>query len=117
MSFLQPWMLAALPIAALPAINQPTIQVTAEMPGADPQTMASSVATPLERQLGEIPGLSQMTSSSATGFTQITLQFNASQTIEAAAGQVQAAINAAGGDLPKTPTASHAALSVPSAVC
>ena len=92
----------SLPIASLPAINQPTIQVTADMPGADPQTMASSVATPLERQLGEIPGLSQMTSSSATGFTEITLQFNASQTIAAAAGDVQAAINAAGGDLPKT---------------
>ena len=92
----------ALPIASLPAINQPTIQVTADMPGADPQTMASSVATPLERQLGEIPGLTQMTSSSATGFTEITLQFNASQTIAAAAGDVQAAINAAGGDLPKT---------------
>jgi hydrophobe/amphiphile efflux-1 (HAE1) family protein len=92
----------ALPIASLPAINQPTIQVTAGMPGADPQTMASSVATPLERQLGEIPGLSQMTSSSATGFTQITLQFNLSRTVDSAAGDVQAAINAASGDLPKT---------------
>ncbi|HVE21383.1 MAG TPA: efflux RND transporter permease subunit [Acidocella sp.] len=91
-----------LPIASLPAINQPTIQVTADMPGDDPQTMASSVATPLERQLGEIPGLSQMTSSSATGFTQITLQFNASRTVDSAAEDVQAAINAAAGDLPKT---------------
>jgi len=91
-----------LPIASLPAINQPTIQVTANMPGADPQTMASSVATPLERQLGEIPGLSQMTSSSATGVTQITLQFDASRTVDSAAGDVQAAINAAAGDLPKT---------------
>ena len=91
-----------LPIASLPAINQPTIQVTADMPGDDPETMASSVATPLERQLGEIPGLRQMTSSSATGFTEITLQFDASRSVDSAAGDVQAAINAAGGDLPKT---------------
>ena len=58
-----------LPVAALPNIDTPTIQVTAQMPGADPQTMASSVATQLERQFGQIPGLSQMTSSSGTGFT------------------------------------------------
>ena len=61
-----------LPVAALPEVNYPTLQVTAQLPGADPQTMASSVATPLELQFGEIPGLTQMTSASALGFTQIT---------------------------------------------
>ena len=71
-----------LPVAALPEINSPTIQVTAQIPGADPDTMASSVATQLERQFGEIPGLSQMTSSSGTGFTEITLQFDRSRTVE-----------------------------------
>ncbi len=92
----------SLPIASLPEIPQPTIQVTADMPGADPQTMASSVATPLEDQLGEIPGLTQMTSASATGLTEITLAFSPSETVDAAAGDVQAALNAAAGDLPKT---------------
>ncbi|GGF09696.1 acriflavine resistance protein B [Aliidongia dinghuensis] len=91
-----------LPVAALPSVDLPTIQVTAQLPGADPETMASSVATPLERQFGQIPGLSQMTSASATGFAQVTLQFDASRTVDSAAGDVQAAINAAGGDLPKT---------------
>src|SRR5260221_444138 len=91
-----------LPVAALPAVDLPTIQVTAQFPGADPQTMASSVATPLEKQFGQIPGLSQMTSASALGFTQVTLQFDSSRTVDSAAGDVQAAINAAGGDLPKT---------------
>ena len=69
-----------LPVAALPEIDSPTIQVTAQLPGADPQTMASSVATQLERQFGEIPGLTQMTSSSALGYMQITLQFGHSRT-------------------------------------
>ncbi|WP_342238721.1 efflux RND transporter permease subunit [Inquilinus sp. OTU3971] len=92
----------SLPVAALPSVDLPTIQVTAQLPGADPETMASSVATPLERQFGEIPGLSQMTSASALGFTQVTLQFDPSRTVDSAAGDVQAAINAAGGDLPKT---------------
>ena len=92
----------SLPVAALPSVDLPTIQVTAQLPGADPETMASSVATPLERQFGEIPGLTQMTSASALGFTQVTLQFDASRTVDSAAGDVQAAINAAGGDLPKT---------------
>jgi HAE1 family hydrophobic/amphiphilic exporter-1 len=62
-----------LPVAALPSVNYPTLQVTAQLPGADPQTMASSVATPLELQFGEIPGLAQMTSASALGYTHITL--------------------------------------------
>jgi len=64
-----------LPIAALPNVNYPTLHVTAQLPGADPQTMAASVATPLELQFGQIPGLTQMTSASVLGFTQITLQF------------------------------------------
>src|SRR5262249_38271981 len=68
-----------LPIAALPNVNYPTLQVTAQLPGADPQTMGSSVATPLETQFGQIPGLTQMTSSSALGYTQITLQFDLSR--------------------------------------
>src|SRR5438874_1424317 len=71
-------------------------------PGAGPQAVASSVATPLERQFGEIPGLTQMTSSSATEFVQITLQFDRSRTVDSAASDVQAAINAAASDLPPT---------------
>src|ERR1700722_8690208 len=80
-----------LPVAALPEIDSPTIQVTAQLPGADPRTMASTVATQLERQFGEIPGLTQMTSSSALGYMQITLQFNRDRTIDSAAQDVQAA--------------------------
>lgn len=89
-----------LPVAALPNIDSPTIQVVAQLPGADPQTMASTVATPLERQFGEIPGLAQMTSSSALGYTQITLQFGRDRTVDSAAQDVQAAINATAGQLP-----------------
>ncbi len=89
-----------LPVAALPNVSFPTIQVSAQLPGADPTTTASSVATPLERQFGQIPGLAQMTSSSGSGFTQITLQFDRSRTIASAATDVQAAINAASGQLP-----------------
>jgi hydrophobe/amphiphile efflux-1 (HAE1) family protein len=89
-----------LPVAALPNIDTPTIQVTAQMPGADAQTMASSVATQLERQFGQIPGLSQMTSSSGTGFTSITLQFDRSRTVDSAAQDVQAGINATQAQLP-----------------
>jgi hydrophobe/amphiphile efflux-1 (HAE1) family protein len=89
-----------LPVAALPEVDSPTIQVTAQLPGADPQTMASSVATPLERQFGQIPGLAQMTSSSALGYTQVTLQFSRDRTIDSAAQDVQAAINATSGQLP-----------------
>jgi hydrophobe/amphiphile efflux-1 (HAE1) family protein len=89
-----------LPVAALPEIDSPTIQVTAQLPGADPQTVASSVATPLERQFGQIPGLAQMTSSSALGYTQITLQFSRDRTIDSAAQDVQAAINATSNQLP-----------------
>src|SRR5712672_1488694 len=89
-----------LPVAALPEVDSPTIQVTAQLPGADPQTIASSVATPLEEQFGQIPGLIQMTSSSALGTTAITLQFDLNRDIEGAATDTLAAINAAGGQLP-----------------
>ena len=91
-----------LPISALPTVDSPTILVTAQLPGADPQTMGSSVATPLERQFGQITGLTQMTSSSGLGNTQITLQFALNRSIDAAAQDVQTAINAAAGQLPKT---------------
>ena len=89
-----------LPVAALPNVNFPTIQVTAQLPGADPQTMASSVATPLEQQLSQIPGLIQMTSASALGYTQLTVQFDLSRTVDSAATDVLAAINAASPYLP-----------------
>jgi HAE1 family hydrophobic/amphiphilic exporter-1 len=99
-----------LPVAALPNVAFPTIAVTAQLPGADPQTMASSVATPLEKQFGEIPYLTEMTSTSSTGYTQITLQFALKDDINAAAQLVQTAINAAAGQLPKnmpTPPTYH----------
>src|SRR6201988_2808637 len=90
-----------LPVAALPNVNYPTIQVTAQLPGADPQTMASSLATPLEQQFSQIPGVTQMTSASALGFTQITVQFGLSRDIDSAATDVLAAINAASPYLPQ----------------
>src|SRR6266704_2586774 len=89
-----------LPVASLPRVDFPVIGVGAGLPGADPQTMASSVATPLERQFGRIAGVNQMTSSSQLGGTGITLQFDLSRNIDAAARDVQAAINAARGQLP-----------------
>jgi hydrophobe/amphiphile efflux-1 (HAE1) family protein len=89
-----------LPVAALPNVNYPTLTVTAQLPGADPQTMASSVATPLEEQFGEIPGLTQMTSSSALGYTQVTLQFDLSRAIDGAVSDTLSAINAANAYLP-----------------
>ncbi|MFZ3236611.1 MAG: efflux RND transporter permease subunit [Stellaceae bacterium] len=91
-----------LPVAALPNIDTPTILVTAQFPGADAQTVASTVTTPLERQFGEIPGLTQMTSSSGTEYAEITLQFDRSMAIGSAAQAVQAAINATAGLLPPT---------------
>jgi hydrophobe/amphiphile efflux-1 (HAE1) family protein len=90
-----------LPVAPLPQVDFPTIQVSASLPGADPATMASSVAQPLERQFSEIPGVDQITSTSALGTTSITVQFALDRNIDAAAGDIQAAINAAGGQLPK----------------
>src|ERR1700733_11313699 len=89
-----------LPVAALPNVNYPTIQITAQLPGADPQTMASSVATPLEQQLSQIPGLTQLTSSRALGYTQLTTQFELSRDVDSAATDVLAAINAASPYLP-----------------
>jgi hydrophobe/amphiphile efflux-1 (HAE1) family protein len=89
-----------LPVAALPNVNYPTLQVTAQLPGADPQTMASSVATPLELQFGEIPGLTQMTSASALGYTQITLQFDLNRQIDGTVSDTLSAINAATAYLP-----------------
>ncbi|MGA9865376.1 MAG: efflux RND transporter permease subunit [Acetobacteraceae bacterium] len=92
---------ALLPVAALPNVDFPTISVTAQLPGASPDIMASSVATPLEQQFAAIPGLDSMSSTSGLGSTSITLQFDLSRDIDGAAGDVQAAINAAGGLLPK----------------
>ena len=89
-----------LPVAALPNVNYPTLQITAQLPGADPQTMASSVATPLELQFGEIPGLTQMTSASALGYTQITLQFDLNRQIDGTVSDTLSAINAATPYLP-----------------
>jgi HAE1 family hydrophobic/amphiphilic exporter-1 len=89
-----------LPVAALPNVNYPTLQVTAQLPGADPQTMASSVATPLELQFGQIPGLTQMTSASALGYVQVTLQFDLSRAIDGAVSDTLSAINAAQAQLP-----------------
>jgi multidrug efflux pump len=89
-----------LPVAPLPQVEFPTIQVHANLPGASPETMASAVATPLERQFGRIAGVTEMTSSSQLSGTRITLQFDLSRNIDAAARDVQAAINAARGQLP-----------------
>ena len=89
-----------LPVAPLPQVEYPVINVGAGLPGASPETMASSVATPLERQFGRIAGINQMTSTSQLGSTNITLQFDLNRNIDAAARDVQAAINAARGQLP-----------------
>jgi hydrophobe/amphiphile efflux-1 (HAE1) family protein len=89
-----------LPVAALPNVNYPTLTVTAQLPGADPQTMASTVASPLELQFGEIPGLTQMTSASALGYTQVTLQFELNRQIDGAVSDTLSAINAANAYLP-----------------
>jgi hydrophobe/amphiphile efflux-1 (HAE1) family protein len=90
-----------LPVAPLPQVDFPTIQVTAQLPGASPETMASSVATALERQFAQISGVAQLTSVSGIGTTAITIQFDLSRNIDAAAQDVQAAINAAAGQLSK----------------
>jgi len=90
----------ALPVSDLPNVDFPTIQVNAALPGASPETMASSVATPLERQFTTIAGITQMTSSSQLGFTSITIQFDLSRNLDGAAVDVQSAIAAAGGQLP-----------------
>jgi len=90
----------SLPVASLPSIEFPTIRVTATLPGGDPETMAARVAAPLERRLGEIPGVSELTSVNALGSSRITVQFSPSRNIVGAAQDVQAAINAAMADLP-----------------
>ena len=89
-----------LPVAPLPQVDFPTVSVQASLPGASPETMASAVATPLERQLGRIAGVTEMTSSSSLGSTRVTLQFDLNRDIDGAARDVQAAINAARSQLP-----------------
>ncbi len=89
-----------LPVSPLPRVDFPTIQVSASLPGASPETMASAVATPLERRFGRIAGVTEITSTSALGTTSITLQFDLDRDVDSAARDVQAAINAAGGELP-----------------
>ena len=90
-----------LPVSALPQVDFPTIQVTTQLPGANPDTIASLVTSPLETQFGKIPALQTMTSSSSFGISQVTLQFDLSRDIDAAAQDVQSAINAAGSTLPR----------------
>src|ERR1700761_6793932 len=90
-----------LPIAPLPQVDFPTIQVSANLPGASPETMASAVATPLEYQIAQIPGVAQLTSTGILGNTSITVQFDLNRNIDGAAQDIQSAIQAAGGQLPK----------------
>ena len=90
----------ALPVAALPSVDYPTIVVSAALPGASPETMASSVATPLEREFSTIAGVQSMSSTNSQGFTQVTVQFTLERNIDAAAQDIQAAISKAGGQLP-----------------
>ena len=90
-----------LPVSALPQVDFPTIQVTTQLPGASPDTIASLVTAPLERQFGQIPALQVMTSASSFGISQVTLQFDLNRDIDAAAQDVQSAINAAGSTLPR----------------
>src|SRR5215475_1189091 len=89
-----------LPISSLPQVDFPTIQVTTQLPGGNPETIAALVTAPLERQFGQIPSLTAMTSSSSFGISQVTLQFELSRDIDAAAQDVQSAINAANASLP-----------------
>lgn len=91
-----------LPVASLPAVDFPVISVSASLPGASPQTMATSVATPLERRLATIAGVNEVTSNSGNGSSRVTLQFDLNRNIDAAAREVQAAINASRSDLPST---------------
>ena len=99
---------ANLPIASLPNVEIPTIRVQASLPGADPETMAATIAAPLERRLGEISGVTEMTSTSRLGSTSVVIQFELKRDLESAARDVQAAINGAAvdlpGDLPSLPT-------------
>src|SRR3984957_9686105 len=90
----------ALPVSALPEVDFPTVQVTTQLPGASPETVETLITASLERQFGQIPGLVTMTSQSSEGTSQITLQFNLNRSMDSAAQDVQAAINAAAGTLP-----------------
>src|ERR1700751_6143146 len=90
-----------LPVSALPEVDYPTIQVVTFYPGADPEGMASSVTTPLERQFGQVPGLIQMTSTSSFGSSLVILQFNFDQNVDGADHHVQPAINEAAAHLPR----------------
>ena len=90
----------ALPVSALPQVDFPTVQVTTQLPGGSPDVIASLITAPLERQLGQIPSLSSMTSTSSFGVSQIALQFDLNRDIDGATQDVQAAINAAAGTLP-----------------
>ena len=96
------------PCLSLPSVSLPTIVVSASQPGADPETVAATIAAPLERRLGEIAGVTEMTSSSGLGSTRITVQFDPARSVEGAAQDVQAAINAAipnlPSDMPAPPT-------------
>src|SRR5262249_15209483 len=89
-----------LPVAPLPRVDFPTISVSAQLPGASPTTMATAVAMPLERRFGRIAGVSEITSTSSLGTTGVTVQFDLDRDVESCARDIQAAINAAGGDLP-----------------
>src|SRR6266699_4437223 len=89
-----------LPVASMPTVDFPTISVTATRPGADPETIAATVAAPLERRLGEIPGVIELTSRSSLGLDRIAVQFDLTRNIDGAARDVQAAINATVADLP-----------------
>ena len=91
-----------LPVSPLPEVDFPVVSVTAQLPGASPEVMAATVATPLERALGRIAGVNEMTSSSSLGNTRVTLQFDLSRDINGAAREVQAAIQAARADLPSS---------------
>jgi multidrug efflux pump len=93
----------SLPVSSLPQVDFPTIQVATQLPGGSPDVMASLVTAPLERNFGQIPSLQLMTSSSSYGISQITLQFELNRDIDAAAQDVQAAINASAATLPKFP--------------
>src|SRR5437588_1940994 len=90
-----------LPVASMPTVDFPTISVSATRPGADPETMAATVAAPLERRLGEIPGVIELTSRSSLGLSRISVQFDLTRNIDGAARDVQAALNAAMADLPR----------------
>ncbi len=90
-----------LPVAALPAIDLPTVVISALLPGASPETMATSVATPLERRIGQIAGLTELTSLNVLGATHITAQFSSARDVAGAAADVQSAANSAASELPK----------------